>query len=311
VTAAEGVSQLAQLFDAIAIQVVASDASGRITYANPAWTVAASEAGATGACGPGDSVRGCLEVLVSDDAAREHASEGLARVLSGRSPRFELEVPRYVGDEMRWYLLVASALEGGGLVLAVVDVTSQCQAREIVVQAATHDRLTRLPNRVLLEDHLRHATARAARSSGLVAVLFCDLDDFKEDNDRYGHAVGDATLAAVGRRLSASLRQTDICGRWGGDEFVAVVEVDGPAGLEQVLERIHAVFANPVQVGDRIFDVRVSVGAVVVGPTSTPDGLVHQADAAMYRAKQAGERSVVVGPDTIDLTADVGWPSTA
>ena len=167
-------------------------------------------------------------------------------------------------------------------------------------QQALHDSLTGLPNRALFRDRLAHALQRRVRrSDARCAVLFLDLDDFKDVNDGLGHAVGDALLRIVGDRLRSAIRDTDTAARLGGDEFAVLIEdavdLDDAAA---VADRIVAELASPTSVGGQEVNVRVSVGVAV-----TPEGgesvdeLLTNADAAMYVAKAAGKgRSVVYEP---------------
>jgi diguanylate cyclase (GGDEF)-like protein len=164
-------------------------------------------------------------------------------------------------------------------------------------QQALHDSLTGLPNRALFRDRLAQALQRRARiSDDRSAVLFLDLDDFKDVNDGLGHAVGDALLRVVAERLRSTLRGSDTAARLGGDEFAVLIE-DG-AGVDDVTaiaDRIVDSIASPIAIADQEVSMRVSVG-VAVSPEGgeSVDELLTNADAAMYVAKAAGKgRSVV------------------
>jgi diguanylate cyclase (GGDEF)-like protein len=167
-------------------------------------------------------------------------------------------------------------------------------------EQALHDSLTGLPNRALFRDRLAHALRRSDRSSdGRCAVLFLDLDDFKDVNDGLGHTVGDALLRVVADRLRSTIRDADTAARLGGDEFAVLIE--DAADVEEaaaVADRIVAAIANPTSVGGQEVNVRVSVG-VAVSPDGgeSVDELLTNADAAMYVAKAAGKgRSAVYEP---------------
>jgi diguanylate cyclase (GGDEF)-like protein len=167
-------------------------------------------------------------------------------------------------------------------------------------QQALHDSLTGLANRALFRDRLAHALQRSARNPGSrCAVLFLDLDDFKNVNDAQGHAVGDALLGIVGERLRSTLRPADTAARLGGDEFAVLIEdVVGADEVEVVADRIVAAIARPALVGGRDVNVRVSLG-VATSPEGgeSVDDLLTNADAAMYVAKAAGKgRSAVYEP---------------
>ncbi|MGH9039256.1 MAG: putative bifunctional diguanylate cyclase/phosphodiesterase [Acidimicrobiia bacterium] len=163
------------------------------------------------------------------------------------------------------------------------------RAEAELAHQALHDALTGLPNRVLLADRLDQALARAARSGAGVAVLFIDLDRFKFLNDSRGHAAGDALLVTVAERLREAVRAEDTVARFGGDEFVVVCE-DAAAGWEagSVAERISEAFEAPFLVNGQEVFLSVSVGVAVGGATDDPEGLIRDADAAMYRAKAEG-----------------------
>jgi diguanylate cyclase (GGDEF)-like protein len=168
-------------------------------------------------------------------------------------------------------------------------------------QQALHDSLTGLPNRALFRDRLAHALERSARSDdGRCAVLFLDLDDFKDVNDGLGHAVGDALLRVVADRLRSTIREADTAARLGGDEFAVLIEdavdLDDAAALA---DRIAAAIASPTSVAGQEVNVRVSLG-VALSPEGgeSVDELLTNADAAMYVAKAAGKgRSAVYEPE--------------
>jgi diguanylate cyclase (GGDEF)-like protein len=164
---------------------------------------------------------------------------------------------------------------------------------------ALQDPLTGLPNRTLFEDRARHALAGLPRRGGTAAVLFCDLDGFKAVNDDHGHAVGDAALVEIARRLAGSMRASDTVARYGGDEFLVLCpDVAGEAEALETAARLTSVVAGPVAVGDLELEVGVSVGvAVTDDPHVDPAELVRRADGAMYEAKAAGGPPVLAtGP---------------
>ena len=163
-------------------------------------------------------------------------------------------------------------------------------AVERLQHLALHDELTGLPNRLLLRERLAHATHRAQRSHADAAVLFVDLDRFKEVNDTYGHQVGDELLRAVGHRLGGLVRPGDTLARVSGDEFVFLCEdIAGPADVEVLATRIAGAFEEPYALGATTHRLSASVGVAFAGPgESISDDLVAMADAAMYRAKRNG-----------------------
>jgi diguanylate cyclase (GGDEF)-like protein len=159
---------------------------------------------------------------------------------------------------------------------------------------ATHDHLTGLPNRALLFDRLEHALDSAARYQRGVAVLFVDVDRFKNINDTLGHAIGDVTLVEVARRLRGTLRDSDTLARLSGDEFVVICEnLDGPADeihrwLEVLGRRIQRELQWDTGAADVSLLVTVSIGAAATLERVSAKDLLADADEAMYRAKQRG-----------------------
>jgi diguanylate cyclase (GGDEF)-like protein len=160
-----------------------------------------------------------------------------------------------------------------------------------------HDALTGLPNRALVLDRVDQALARSRRSGALICVLFLDLDGFKEVNDTYGHAAGDQLLCMVSLQLKGALRAADTIGRLGGDEFVILLEGESlDDGPEVVAERLLAALAAPRRV-DGLEGVamlaRASIG-IAIGIRRDAEELLHDADLAMYAAKEAGKDRYIV-----------------
>ena len=155
---------------------------------------------------------------------------------------------------------------------------------------ALHDPLTNLPNRVLFRDRLEHAVARASRSGSSLAVMFLDLDNFKVINDSLGHEAGDELLVKLAPRLSQAIRGGDTVARFGGDEFVLLCEgLDDEAEAVEIAERVKASFSRPFVLRGNEHFVSASIGvAVSGGGENVPEGMVRDADAAMYHAKQRG-----------------------
>ncbi len=159
--------------------------------------------------------------------------------------------------------------------------------REAFERAAYHDGLTGLPNRYLFEERLERATALARRSRALLAVLFFDLDNFKDVNDTYGHGFGDALINAVAARAARTLRTGDLLARWGGDEFVILLpEVSSPFEVERIAERLLAALKQPFAIADQEIRTAASLGiALCEGGAVAAEELVKNADVALYRAK--------------------------
>jgi diguanylate cyclase (GGDEF)-like protein len=171
--------------------------------------------------------------------------------------------------------------------------TERCDAEAALTHQSLHDSLTGLPNRDLFIDRLSQALAVVERHSSVLAVMFIDLDRFKLINDRIDHAAGDAVLVEVARRLAVAVRDGDTVARIGGDEFVAVIEIDNQDDALMVADRMREGIGAPIDVGDRTLSVTASIGLVVTSDrTADPFSLLRDADAAMYLAKEAGRDHV-------------------
>ena len=198
------------------------------------------------------------------------------------------------------------------------DVTDAVRAEEQLSHDALHDTLTGLPNRALLLDRLQEALDRSARDGREIAVLFCDLDGFKEVNDTAGHGAGDAVLVETAQRLRGALRDSDTVARVGGDEFVLVVDPwsrndsggrTGPSRApielrsvtERLADRVIDAMRRPFHILGVDHEITISVGIAYQAP-SLVDGanatrarqVIEEADAAMYRAKHEGKNRVEV-----------------
>jgi diguanylate cyclase (GGDEF)-like protein/PAS domain S-box-containing protein len=172
----------------------------------------------------------------------------------------------------------------------VQDVTDRQQMHEQLVYQAHHDLLTGLPNRLLLEDRMQQSLAQAARHGQQAAVLCLDLDGFKQINDTFGHAAGDLCLQQVVARVAARLRAVDTFARTGGDEFVIILgELVNRNSALMVARSVLESICKPIEADDFSFDISASIGIAIYPEDGTdPSQLRRSADAAMYRAKQAG-----------------------
>lgn len=219
---------------------------------------------------------------------------GAALASFGSTGAAAIRVPIGTGDE----LLVAPERELGDeellLVRAVANILASALTRlrgeERMRYEAVHDPLTGLANRTLLRDRLEHALARSERSGGNTGVLFVDLDDFKQINDLYGHATGDAVLVAIGERLRTAVRPGDTIARMGGDEFVVVCEDISEVSVRAVARRLQDAFREPLELDGGRHQLSASIG-IALGQDD-PDKLLGNADAAVYRAKAAGRGGV-------------------
>ncbi|RQR40020.1 MULTISPECIES: sensor domain-containing diguanylate cyclase [unclassified Burkholderia] len=160
---------------------------------------------------------------------------------------------------------------------------------------AGHDPLTGLPNRLLFMEHLDAAIRHAAAVREGLAVMFVDLDRFKQINDQHGHAAGDRTLVAVAKRLSLALRSGDMAARLGGDEFIVLIsDVRSPAVIGDIASRIQIVMAEELEFGDRHLAVGASIGvSEYPADGASAEELLVKADAAMYAAKASAQCACV------------------
>ncbi|HEX8961733.1 MAG TPA: diguanylate cyclase [Rhodocyclaceae bacterium] len=175
-------------------------------------------------------------------------------------------------------------------VAVFTDFTSRKAAEDQIRFLAQHDSLTGLPNRALLRERLLRAIAHAQRNGKLVAVIFLDLDDFKQINDSHGHDAGDEMLRVVAQRLTESVRREDTVARLGGDEFVLVLEeLNGREGVPAIVAKIVDAVGRPVVFEGRELATATSIGvSFYPDHGSDPEELVKNADAAMYAAKEKG-----------------------
>ncbi|WP_280154808.1 diguanylate cyclase [Piscinibacter sp. XHJ-5] len=194
------------------------------------------------------------------------------------------------------YLYALGAVwEALALTLGIADrVLGFRRERDVARKMAEHDMLTGVLSRRAIEMQLRALASEARAGGSGLGVLFLDIDHFKSINDRFGHATGDACLVAVAQRLQAELREGDHLGRWGGEEFVALLPGASLDNAQHTSQRIlRRVAADPVEVASGSVSVTVSIGIAVFDPLHDDiDSLLHRADTALYRAKANGRNRV-------------------
>ncbi|MBA3775627.1 MAG: EAL domain-containing protein [Betaproteobacteria bacterium] len=235
--------------------------------------------------------------LIIPPRYREAHRRGMARYLrSQESPilgkRIELTAMRADGTEFPVELVVTpiNLHEQPQFVGYMRDISERKKATEQLIQLTQYDVLTGLANRSYFREQLSLAMARTKRSGQLLALLFLDLDHFKEVNDTLGHRIGDLVLQAAARLLKESLREVDTIARLGGDEFTIILE--NITDLEQVVtaaEKIKKAFSEPLVVEGREISLAASIGITIYpGGANNVDALLQNADLAMYRAKAEG-----------------------
>jgi diguanylate cyclase (GGDEF)-like protein/PAS domain S-box-containing protein len=232
--------------------------------------------------------------------------------LRGEAQEFERAIPTPDGSRIRYSLAeyIPDTVNGEvrGFFVQVSDITTVKEAEETIKSLAFYDALTNLPNRRLFNDRLKQAMAAGKRSKRYCAVMYLDLDNFKSLNDTHGHGVGDLLLVEVARRLKESVREMDTVARFGGDEFVVLLNdldsgVPASSALAgNVAEKVRLALAKPYRLnysveGETEREIEhigtTSIGVVLFqGRTASQDDILRWADASMYEAKRAGGNSI-------------------
>ena len=212
----------------------------------------------------------------------------------GRAVRIRARFVDRADREVHTELVAVDLLDDpdvAGVVLTLHDTTERSELEAELRRLAFHDALTGLPNRVLFQDRLIQGLARAHRSDRRVAVLVCDLDDFKDVNDTLGHPAGDQLLSEIASRFAGVLRATDTVARIGGDEFAVLCEGLGSTrDAVFTAQRLLAATEAPIVVDDRELRIGVSIGIAVDTGTRSADEMLRDADVALYEAKACGKQ---------------------
>ena len=244
-----------------------------------------------------------LALLHPDDV--EAVQRASVEVMQGRRPVYAVEHRVRARDgEWKWILSrgrVAERDPETGRALRMIgtnyDITDRRRVEEAVQSAAQSDPLTGLANRLLLTDRLRLALTRTLRSGAQIAVLYLDIDRFKDINDRLGHAAGDALLKDFAARLRSSVRASDTVARFGGDEFVVLLDdLKETEHALRVADKIVAECRLPLRIEGRDVVATTSIGLAFGGAGSDAEALLRRADASLYEAKSAGRDAYRVAP---------------
>lgn len=175
----------------------------------------------------------------------------------------------------------------------LVHLSELNESRKVLEHLARHDTLTGLPNRRMFFDRLEHAIANSRRSGKQLAVLYIDLDRFKEINDSFGHAAGDAVLARVASLMKSAVREVDTVARLGGDEFVILLDtIDDPQHVTVIIRKLHNLFQRRLRIDGHELQVHASIGAgIFPSDGKDADELMQNADQAMYSSKKGGRNT--------------------
>ena len=286
-------------FDMTEISVLSDDGTLLIPVAQRGWPEhhpPASQPSDSGAAG--QSIVQRRSIVVEDYQAWEHALPVHRRTGIARSA---VACPIRVGDEFRAVLTVANHEVRGvtdyereclellatqaGVALQHAAAFAEGRRRQAeLARRATRDPLTGLSNRHHLQQVMSERFEASVPVDQRMALLFVDLDEFKEVNDTYGHQTGDEVLIIVAERIRTAVRPSDVVGRWGGDEFVVLIE-RAPSEAEAIAQRLLESVAEPLVVSGTRLRPGVSVGVAVQRPGDDPASLLERADAEMYRAK--------------------------
>lgn len=287
------------VLDALPGCVALLDAQGVVVAVNEAWHLFAGGCGALAGSAVGsDYLDACAAFDVAAPESAGEAATFVRGVLAGERPEAEFVYHCADADAARerWFRLHLTRLDAGadhGTLVMHFDVTESVQAEQRLFELAHFDSLTGLPNRLLFLDRLRHTLFRAKRYANRLAVLFVDLDRFKNINDTLGHHVGDELLKEVARRLRGCLRESDAVGRLGGDEFAVLLpELEDLKSAEAVARKIVASLSQVFRWEGQELFCGASVGiALYPDDADDPDRLMQYADTAMYLAKEAGRNT--------------------
>jgi diguanylate cyclase (GGDEF)-like protein len=278
------------LLDALPMAVARLDPAGRITAVNAAWrSLAARHPGGAGINPVGvDYVALCAHAATAGEPGLATLTAGLRRLLAGEVREVEHEYGCPIKGLNRWFRVEVSPVPDGGALVIHSDITRHRRAVERAERRASVDPLTHALNRRGFRDQLKRRL-RTTTQGAAGALLMLDLDEFKPVNDTLGHSAGDQFLVRIAGRLRGVLRADDLVGRLGGDEFVVFADgVTTSNGLVALTERVRAAIEQPLRLDTWRLDPRVSVGGLVVDPTTTSaDAALGLADGHMYRDKRA------------------------
>ena len=287
--------------------IIVVDSAGKISY----WNAAAERIlGYSAKEAAGKSIHDLLTPVRFREKAiagmREFAATGRGNVL-GKT--LELVANRKDGTEIPIELSVARMRMGAEwhAVAMLRDISQRKLLEEELVRMARHDVLTGLPNRAAFVEALEFSIAQAARNGKTFALLYLDLDHFKDVNDTLGHPIGDLLLQAIAQRLRASIRKTDTVARFGGDEFALInSDIGDPADVVVLAGKVLKAISEPFLIQGNDIRSGASVGIALYGPDgSDAETLLSRADVALYRAKAEGRATYRFFTDAMDTEVQI------
>lgn len=290
--------RLLKLIDQIPQLILAQDSNGKILFSNNGCSLFYQRSnkdlqGKT----LSDIHHYCREEIIDLDKIRHlvlqqnetaHEQEISLTSMKGDTNTFVIQISPFDDYNQPATLLVAS------------NISEQKKIQKHIEQLASHDALTGLPNRLLFNDRLEHAMANSQRDGQLNAILFLDLDHFKNINDSLGHFEGDKLLVHVAKVLKSTIRKNDTVARMGGDEFVILLEnltkdpIEAQRATQDITDKILDMFLDPMSVDEHLYHIGASIGIVIFpmnGESATD--LMRYADTAMYQAKGNGRKQAV------------------
>ncbi len=225
---------------------------------------------------------------------RRDVLKGMEEAFRKGYATFEVRFRRYDGILVPYWCNGVVLTKPNGEMMGITgtgrDVTERRRQEDRIVELATHDALTGLPNRMLFSDRLQQALATGKRKKGRLAIMFVDIDKFKPVNDGYGHDIGDALLREMAKRMQNCVRESDVAARIGGDEFlVLLASIEEPQHALEVGEKIRTAISRPFNSGSVSIEVTASIGVSLYPDDAVEENaLIKNADIAMYYAKERG-----------------------
>jgi diguanylate cyclase (GGDEF)-like protein len=281
------------ILDSLLDHVALIDKEGVIIFVNKPWISYVFE-------NDGDSTRCGLGVNYLEFCKElDGVYEGIHNVLNGEQEDFSFEYPCDTVKQEQWFLMRVSPLrihmELMGAVVSHINITPLKVMERSLQELASTDALTSLYNRRYLENKFKEEVLRTTRYKHPLSFMMIDIDHFKRVNDSYGHAIGDKVLVEISRILQKNVRETDVCTRFGGEEFAILLPETGEAELLKIAEKIHALIQNySFDIEPFHFKVTVSIGIITQSENLDVQAIIEAADKALYNAKNNGRNQICV-----------------